>query len=175
MKLTILQELDLITRNFAKARTILAERKAAHDADAKKVAQKHGRGIRNAALVCAEHHKQLETIIDNNPGLFVKPRTMTLHGIKLGLKKGKGKVSWLPDAKVCELVRKHLPDQADQLIQTTESPIKGALIKLDAKTLQKLGYSVSDTDDQVIIKATADDLDKFIEAILKAANEEEAA
>ena len=174
MKLTAIRELDHISRNYAKARTILADRKAAHDDEAKVVARRHHRGIKNAALLCAEHQKQLEAIIEAHPKLFVKPRTMTLHGIKLGLKKGKGKTDWLPDAKVCELIRKHLPEQSEQLIQTIESPIKAALLKLDAKTLQKLGYSVSDTGDQIVIKTTVDDLDKFIEAILTAAKEEAA-
>ena len=40
----------------------------------------------------AQADANLKAAIEQAPGLFVKPRTIVLHGLKLGYQKGKGKI-----------------------------------------------------------------------------------
>jgi hypothetical protein len=127
--------------------------------------------LRKAIATAAEHHDALKALISAAPGLFVKPKTLTLHGLRLGYMKGKGKIAWDDPEQVVRLIRKHFPEQADVLIATTEKPIKDALNGLTAAELKKLGISVSEGGEAVIIKPVDGAVDKLVDALLKDATE----
>lgn len=131
--------------------------------------------LKRALARASEKHDQLKRIIDANPGLFVKPRTVIYHGIKLGYAKGKGGIAFEDAAQVVKLIRKHLPDVADTLIKTTEEPVKGALAQLTVAELKKLGCHVVDASDAVVIKPTDSEVDKLVDVLIKGATEEQAA
>ena len=67
-------------------------------------------------------------------------------------------------------IKKHLPDQVDVLIQSKDVPVKSALAQLTAVELKKLGVSVTDAEDQIVIKTADSEIDKTVEALLKAAS-----
>lgn len=171
--------LDHTALNFSKARRQLAERVAECKAEQDALVRRHLRGIRAAASQAAQAEAQLRAHIEAHAELFVKPRTITLHGIKLGYQKGKGRITIADEGKTCDLIRKHLPDEADALIVVTEAPLKTALVNLDVATLRKLGCTVTGTDDQVVIKDTASEVDKLVAQLLataaKATQKEDAA
>ena len=131
--------------------------------------------LKKAIARAAEKHDNLKAIIDANPGLFVKPRTVVFHGVKLGYAKGKGGIAFDDAAQVVKLIRKHLPEAADTLIKTTEEPVKGALAQLTVAELKKLGCHVVDASDAVVIKPTDSEVDKLVDALLKRATEGETA
>jgi hypothetical protein len=81
--------------------------------------------------------------------------------------KAKGKITWADDDQVVKLIKKHLPDQADILIKTTEKPIRDTLQGLTAAELKRIGVTVDETGDVVVIKSTDSEIDKFVEALLK--------
>ncbi len=114
----------------------------------------------------------LRTLIGKAPELFVKPKSMTINGIKLGYQKGKGKIEWEDPDQVVRLIKKHFPEQADVLITTTEKPIKDALNGLTAAELKKLGISVVEGGEAIFIKPTDSAVDKLVDALLKEATEE---
>lgn len=131
--------------------------------------------LRKAVATAAEHHDALKSLIEGAPGCFVKPRTVVLHGIKLGFQKGKGKIEWDDADQVVRLIKKHYPEQADVLVATTERPAKEALANLSAAELKKLGISVTDGGDAVFIRPVDSAVDKMVDALLKDATEEVAA
>lgn len=104
--------------------------------------------------------------IDEAPELFANPRTYVFSGIKVGLQKGVGRVEYADAARVVQLILKHLPDQAETLIKTTETPLKGMLAKLPADTLARLGCTLTGAEDAVLIKPTDGEIDKLVDALL---------
>lgn len=158
--------LDAAAKNFADARALLAQRMQAHQAEIAAITKRLMPDIQKAAALAAQAEAGLRTHIDGNRELFTKPRSMTLHGIKLGFQKGKGRISWTDAGKVCELIRTKLPNEADSLIKTTEVPIAAALLNLDIATLKKIGCTVTDTDDQIVIKSANSEIDKLVTRLL---------
>lgn len=108
--------------------------------------------LRKAVAAAAEHEAELKAMIEAEPGLFVRPKTVTLHGIRCGYMKGKGGIEWDDADRVVAAIQKHLPDQAEQLIRWTGRPLKEAINQLDVASLKKIECRVVDTGDQVIVK-----------------------
>lgn len=128
--------------------------------------------LKRAIASAVTQHDHLRTLIEQAPELFVKPRTVVFHGVKLGYQKGKGKIEWDNADQVVRLIRKHFPEQADVLVVTSEKPAKEALNNLSAADLKKLGISVVEGGDVVVIRPTDSAVDKMVDALLGAATEE---
>ena len=129
--------------------------------------------IKRRVAKAAESKSALSNLIDGARHLFIKPRTIVCHGIKLGLRKGSGGIDWEDDARVVSLIEKHFSkSQAELLIKTTKKPIASALEDLDGAELKKIGVTVVATTDQVVIAPVDDDVDKLVTALLKDATEE---
>jgi hypothetical protein len=161
-------QIDALAADYAQARDILAQRVERFQTVMQKVRKRLLPGIKAAAAGAANTQSFLSAGIQANPELFSKPRTMTLHGIKLGFAKGKGKITWGDEDKVVAAIRRHFArDLADTLIRTVEQPVKDALAQLPAAELRKLGVQVEEAGDHVYIKASDSEVDKLVAAILK--------
>jgi hypothetical protein len=128
--------------------------------------------LRKAVAKAAEHHDVLKAMIEASPELFQKPKTVILHGIRVGYSKGKGSIAWDDADAVVAAIQKHLPDMAEQLIRWTGRPLKEAINQLDVATLKKIGCRVTDTGEQIVIKAVDSEFDRLVDALLKDATEE---
>jgi len=128
-------------------------------------------GIKKAVQRAAEHHQTLTGQIDAARHIFTKPKTVVLHGIKLGLEKGKGNIAFEDEDKVVALIEKKHADLTDTLIRTEKSVLKSALKNLDVATLKSIGCTVEETGDQIIIRFTDREVDKAVNALLKDAVE----
>lgn len=111
----------------------------------------------------------LEAEIVAHPELFVKPRTVSMHGIKFGYGKGKGGLEIDDADRTCALIRKHLPDQAEVLIAAKYSPVKDAIAQLLPADLKRIGVNIKGTGDQVVIRPADGEIDKIVKALIKAA------
>lgn len=154
------------------ARDLLAERATALQDELDAATRRKLPGLRNAVAAVAQMDADLKAAIEQSPALFVKPRTVVLHGLKLGYQKGKGKIDWEDDEQVVKLIRRHFPEQFDVLCQTTEKPIKAALAGLTVAELKKLGITVEETGDVVFVKDSTASVDKLVKALLKGVEEE---
>lgn len=162
-----LQEIEKLTKDYADAREALAQRVQGLEDEINTLKRKALPFIRKSVEATAQRKAKLAVAIDESPELFMDPRTVTFHGIKVGLQKGKGKIEWVDDEQVVKLIRKHFPEQADLLIKTTDKPVKKALTQLTVAELKKLGIEVEETGDQVVIKSTDSEIDKLVNALLK--------
>jgi hypothetical protein len=162
-------------RKYAGAREHLSGIVAALNEGIEELKRGHMKRLKKAVATAAEHHDALKALIEDAPDLFVKPRTVVFHGIKLGYQKGKGKIEWDDPDQVVRLIKKHFPDQADVLVATTERPAKDALAQLTAAELKKLGISVTDGGDAVLIKPADSAVDKMVDALLRDATEDQVA
>ena len=154
------------------ARDILSERATTLQEEIDRATQRKLPGLRNAVAAVAQADADLKATISKAPQLFTKPRSVVLHGLKLGYQKGKGKIDWEDDAQVVKLIRRHFPEQFDVLCKTTEKPIKAALAALSVAELKKLGVSVEETGDVVFVADSTAGVDKLVKALLKGVEEE---
>lgn len=170
--MTAMSDIEKRAQALADARSKLTEIVTTLNDDIEALKRQHLKGLKDAVAKMAERHDQLKSLIELNPTLFARPRTVVLHGIKLGLTKGKGSLDWEDDAAVCKAIKRLLPDQQDVLINTTEKPSKDALQQLPGATLKRLGVTVEEAGDQVVIKPADQDVDKLVKALIKGATEE---
>ncbi len=162
------EQIDGHARQYASAREVLAERVSKFEAEVQAIRNRLLPGIKSAAAVAAVLQSELAAGIAQHPDLFVKPRTMTLHGIRVGYIKGKGKITWEDDEKVIAAIRRAFAKPtADRLIAIVERPVKDALAQLPAAELRRLGVQVEEAGDQVYIKAIDTEVDKLVARILE--------
>lgn len=108
----------------------------------------------------------LHQAVDANRALFAQPRSRIFYDIRVGLKKGAGKVSFENAARVVKLIEKHLPDQAELLIATEKKPVKAALAQLAQADLKRIGCEISGTGDQVLVQPVNSQVEKLVEALM---------
>lgn len=165
--------IEKLTKDYADARGALSDVVAILNTHLELLKRKHLKDIKRRVAVAAEKQAELKAAIEAAPELFDKPKTQIFHGVKVGYRKGSGKIEWEDDAVLVERIRKlFLKSQADLLIQTKEKPIAKALQDLDAADLKRLGVTVEDTGEVVVIKPTDSDVDKLVTALLKDAEKD---
>lgn len=167
-----LDPIDKAAKALRAARDTLADRAGTLHEELEAAKRKAMRGLRSSVAQVAQLQAELLAAIDDAPQLFGKPKSMVLHGLQLGYRKGKGAIDWDDDAQVVKLIRKHLPDQFDVLVKTTEKPIKAAVGNLPVPDLKKIGVTVEGTGDVSFAKDTTSAVDKLVAALLKGAEEE---
>jgi len=162
-----LTEIERLAKEVAEARQNLREGLDEIESEISTIKKKFMPAIRRAVEKAAQRHEALKQAIAEAPELFVKPKTVIFHGIRLGYMKGKGDIAWDDTAQVVKLIKKNFPDSVDILLKITETPVKTALAALSVSDLKKIGVTVVETGDEVFIKPTDSEIDKMINALLK--------
>lgn len=170
-----LSHIEQLARGYSVARAQLAE--CVTELEEQIAHLKRARMFKLRRLIekTAKSHDELSAAIQESPGLFERPRTHLFHGVRVGFRKAKGKLSWDKADQVVKLIRRHLPEQAETLIKTTEAPLKEPLAQLTAAELKRLGVRVGEDSDEVLIKPADSDIDKLVDALLDDAGESEGA
>ena len=162
-----------LARQYAKARDALEETGEEIRQLQRKAVRDRLRGLRNRVAETAAAHEALSAAIEGRPDLFVKPRTVAVDGVKFGFRKQAGALDVGDEAQAIELLRKKLPGLADTLIVTKEALDKKGLRKLPATDLARIGVTIGNATDDVVIAVAESDIDKLVAALLD--SEEEAA
>jgi hypothetical protein len=168
-----LNEIDALARAYGDARDALKERVAALNDQVEMLKRQHLPAIKRAVAAAATRHDTLKGAIEESPDLFLKPKTVLIHGLRLGYLKSRGELAWDDPAQVVKLIRRHLGDQFENLVKVAESPIKSALAQLSAADLKRIGVMVIETGEQPFIKPTDTEIDRLVEALLREAQESE--
>lgn len=169
-----LADIESRAKTYSEARTKLADIVAALNDGIDALKREHMAALKRAVSRAAERHDDLKALIEDAPDLFTKPRTVIFHGVKIGYQKGKGGIAFDDAAQVVKLIRRHLPEQADALIAVKETPAKDALTNLPVADLKRIGCTVVETGDTIVIKPTDSEVDKMVDALLKDATQTEA-
>jgi hypothetical protein len=162
-----LSEIEKLAKEFSETRELLKDRVTLLEHNIAEAKKKMLPGIRRAVEAAAEKHIALFDAIAESQGLFVRPKTVIFHGIKLGYQKGKGEIAWEDEAQVIRLIKKNFPEEVETLIKIKETVLKNALAQKSAADLKKIGVTVVETGDEVFIKPTDSEIDKLINALLK--------
>ena len=166
--LSPIEQIDGLAKLYAAARAIVAKRVTALEFELRRARNTYLAGIKTACATAATAQAGLQAALEQHPDLFEKPRTMTLHGIKVGYQKGKGKIVWDDEDKVAERILAMVPALDDErFLSTTVKVKKDELLELDVATLKKLGCRIEGTGDFVLIKASDSEIDKFVARLLE--------
>ena len=131
--------------------------------------------ITRAARRIAALDNELRAEIAAHPECFTRPRTVVVDGLKFGLQKQKGRMSWDDDAELCARIDKLAAEgaltheQAVMLVVNQPRPVAAALEQLDGKLLKRLGVTVTADTDAPLIKSVDGDVEKTVSAIVKQA------
>lgn len=169
-----LAEIERLTKDYAEGREALGDLVRAVEDEMAEVKRRYLARIKRTVAGVAERQARLKAAIEEDPELFTKPRTVVYYGVKVGLQKGKGELTWESAEQVCRLIHRHFPEQADSLIRMTEAPVKSALAQMSAAELRRIGVTVIETGDQVVIRSTDSEIDRLVSALLKDEEMEEA-
>ena len=163
-------------KEFSDARKVLRDRVEVLEEGIRALKKRYLPGIRSAVEKAKQEQAILMSVIDASRDLFVKPRTLTLFGIKFGIQKQKGKLEWEDNGAVVRLIKKIFPDSWEVYIKVKETPMKKTLATLPSSDLKRLGIQVTATGDEVLIEPADGEVDKLVDALLneKTQTEEEA-
>ncbi len=170
-----MNEIEQAAKDFAAARDLLAERVQRLRDEQEAAKRRLLVGIRNAVASFRATHEQLLELVKAHPQLFTKPKTRTLHNIRLGWIKQRGKLEIADADRVVELIEKLLPEQAASLVRTNKAPDRKALAELPAKELKRIGVGVTDDTESPFVKPADDGVSKMIDALLSDKELEEVA
>jgi hypothetical protein len=163
-----MEKIERLARGYAEARGTLAGRVGGLEDETAAIKRRHLPGIKRAAAQAADARLELEAAVETDKALFKRPRTRILHGIRVGWMKAKGKISFEDAGAVVALIRRHLPGRFDELVRTTETPVKPALARLTGAELKKIGVAVAEDSDQVLVSAADGEIDRLVDALLAA-------
>ncbi len=170
--MTTLKDIEALTQKFAAAHEALAGAIQAHEDEKRALARKNVARIKRLLETTKERKSELAQTIRYSAELFIKPRSVMFHGVRVGMRKGEDLVEY-DDDQVLKLIRKHLDeDEFDRLVKTTYKPVNDALGALPESTRKKLGINVTPGEDEVVIKPTAGEVEKLVAALLKEEPEE---
>ena len=167
-----LEEIGALARKYADARHEFEELQEAIQSEARRVVRQKMRSLKGASARVSATRDALKAAIEATPALFESPRTHAVDGIKFGYRKSPGKFEAADEAKAIERIRKHLPDLAERLIRTKETLSRPALKTLTAKDLGKIGVTLVDDGDEIVIAAAKTDLDKLVAILVPDGDEE---
>lgn len=171
--MTTLNDIDRAAQKHADAREILTALVGDLTALQEALAREHMPKIRRAVAKAAESHDALKALIESAPDLFAKPKSQTMHGLKLGYRKGTGRMEFeYEDAETVARIKKLLGDRAELYINTTEKPNKTELAELDSSTLRKLGVAIEAAGEMAFVKPVDGAVDKIVKALVKEATED---
>ncbi len=170
--MTTIAEIEIRARKYSEAREAVKAIVAALNEAIDAIKRSELPKLRRAVRLATEHHDNLKALAESAHELFVKPKTLTFHGVRVGYMKGKGGIVFDDADAVVAAIQKQLPDQAEALIRWIGKPLKEALNQLDVATLKKIGCRVEDTGDVLVIKPVDSAVDKMVDALLRDATEE---
>jgi len=163
---TTMDEIVALARAYSKARDALEATGEEIRQLQRRAVRDRLRGMRSRVAETAAAHDALKAAIEGRPELFVKPRTVAVDGVKFGFRKQTGAVDTGDEAQAIALLRKKLPGLADTLINVKETLDKKGLRKLPAADLARIGVTIEDPVDEVVIATAESDIDKLVNALL---------
>ena len=160
-------ELERLTQQYAGTQAELAELLASLEAELRRVKQAHLPKIKKAAERAGARKQAIVQYVSDHTEQFQSPRTRTIHGVKIGLQKGRGKLVFANrDFTIRAIERRH-PDKVDVLLKTIHKPVLAGLQQLEAKELQALGVEIVQTGDQIVVRHVDSEVEKLVDAYLE--------
>ena len=168
-------DLKTITHHAAEfdaASAILRDAVCIFEHELQDVQREHRKPIADALKVVIRTRRALCSAIECAPGLFTKPKSLVLHGVKCGYRKEVDAVE-IPDMDASIAAAKELfkGEDSNPVLVTKESLSVAALKKLTAEQMDLLGVELVPGGDSVFCEPVEGDADKLVAALVKEARE----
>jgi len=170
-----LAEIEGLTKDYAEAREHLARLVGNLEAEVETAKARQLPAIKDAVVAARAARERLAVEIQASPDIFQKPKTHIMHNIKVGFQKARGRLTFANIEQTVKLIRRYLPDQASSLIQVKETPISNAVAQLPGVDLRRIGATLEEDTDLVVIRPMDGDVEKMVDALLKDSTKNEAA
>ncbi|MBP5857262.1 hypothetical protein KAJ83_09600 [Marivibrio halodurans] len=168
-KSAALEEIETRAQAFASAHDVLEACVIQVEAEVREIHARHAAVIREAAEQEAAAKKALTDEIDRNRSLFARPKSRTIYGVKLGLRKGQDTLELGDESALVARIDNQLPDRVDQLVDTKRTIVRSAVKKLEKAVLQRLGVKYVQGADEPFVAIEESDAEKMAQAILDSA------
>ena len=168
-----LKEIELKAKHFADARARLAEDVRELQDIVEQAKRAALPTIKERVRQVKDHEAALRALVADSAELFVKPRTVTVHGVKVGYEKQRGRLLVANLDKTVKLIRQHFAGKFDVLVKTTHKLVKKAIGNLPADDLKRIAVQIDGTGDAIVVEDTVSDVDKLVSAFLEEQVEEE--
>ena len=163
-----MDELEIKCKELRSRQDILSEISDKLNRDLEAAKDRYMAELKRAVREVADGRADIRNWVDGHRDLFVKSRSRTVHGIKVGLQKGKGKIECDDEVRAMKYIYEHLKEEEHEvLIKRTEKLNKNALNDVDAMDLRRMGVRIVQTGDKIIIKDTDGEVEKLIASMLK--------
>lgn len=124
--------------------------------------------LRKAAQDTQAAEKRLLRLVEAAPQLFTRPQSMEFDGVKVGWRKGKGRLE-LPDTE--KLVQRAedllTPAQRKAVLKVKTTVLKGGLAKLSGDLLKKLGVTLTAAGPEPFVTYPKSPVEKMVDWWLK--------
>ncbi len=172
--MTTIEQIDTKVRKYADARDELATTVQKLEDRIERLKRRYLPIIKKQVATAAARKLDIKNAVEESRDLFKRPRTIIMHGIRVGFAKGKGKIEYSKDdiERIVRLIERHFPGQESILLQIKKTPVKKALQNLAAADLKKLGITVEDAGDYVMIKPVDSQVEQLVDKLLKEKDEE---
>ena len=162
-------EIEYLAEALAETDAALAAAVADCTSEVRAVQAGHADAIRARAEALAAARDDLIRVVDANRALFGKPKSRTVAGVKLGLRKGHDMLDLGNEPQLIARIKSLLPEQLGALVRQRVEIVKSALKALPAETLQRLGVRYVRGADEAFATMDKSDAERQAEAILASA------
>ena len=163
-----MEELEIKCKELRLKQDTLSEISSKLNRDLEEAKDKYMAEIKSAVREVADGRADIRNYVDDHRDLFAKSRSQTLHGIKVGLQKGRGVIECDDELRALEWIDKHCDsDIADSLVKRYEKLNKSALNDVASADLRAMGVRIIDTGDKIVIKDVDGEVEKLITSMLK--------
>ncbi|KXK47989.1 MAG: hypothetical protein UZ05_CHB002002159 [Chlorobi bacterium OLB5] len=100
-----MSDIEALTKNYADARQRVVDRVTTMNEEIEAIKRKHMRWLKSDVSAAKEQESILVNAISRAKELFDKPKTQIFHGIKVGIRKLVGRLTWLMTNKHPSLFR----------------------------------------------------------------------
>lgn len=122
---------------------------------------RHQAHLDHTAAEVAQAMAELDDMVAGAPHLFVRPRSLSIDGVRTGYRKEQDTLDWDDDASVIARIRTLYPEDADLCIRTQETLVVDAIEQLGAVKQRRVGIRRIDGADQHFITIGDSDIEKI--------------
>lgn len=122
------------------------------ESEINQVRMKHLPFVKNLAAKVFAMRDELTGMIDEGRSLFVKPKSITISGIRVGIQKSADKVIFDDEEELLQKIRELYGPTSTMLIKSSEKVMMQPLKALSRDELELLGCTKVDGQEEVMVK-----------------------
>ncbi|MEM7047844.1 MAG: host-nuclease inhibitor Gam family protein [Pseudomonadota bacterium] len=165
-------DINEFAQTYAEENERLAAILVAIDKDIRVIHERYAAALADQAMLVSCCRGELIDLVDAARHLFVKPKSQTVAGVRVGLRKGQDRLKYDDEGKLIHRISTLLPAQADSLLRQKIEINKDALKILSTEDRQRLGVKLVMGADEPFAQISKSDAEKVAASILEHVSEQ---